>query len=52
MNILPYHNIAVKKYEKLGQVYDPGIMAEPDEEKQQYVIEVFKSHGLEVIVGG
>ena len=52
VNILPYHNIAAKKYEKLGQVYDPEIMAEPDEEKQQYVVDVFKSHGLKVVVGG
>lgn len=52
VNILPYHNIAAKKYEKLGQVYNPGIMAEPDEERQQYVLEVFESYGLKVIIGG
>lgn len=52
VNILPYHNIAAKKYEKLGQVYDPGMMEEPDEDRQQYAIDVFESHGLEVIVGG
>jgi pyruvate formate lyase activating enzyme len=52
VNILPYHNIAAKKYEKLGQIYNQGIMAEPDEDRQQYVLEVFESYGLKVIVGG
>jgi pyruvate formate lyase activating enzyme len=52
INILPYHNIAAKKYEKLGQIYHQGIMAEPDEDRQQYVLEVFESYGLKVIIGG
>ena len=52
VNILPYHNIASKKYEKLGQIYNPGIMAQPDEDRQQYVLDVFKSYGLKAMVGG
>jgi pyruvate formate lyase activating enzyme len=52
VNILPYHNIASTKYKKLGQMYNPGIMAQPDEDRQQYVLDVFKSYGLRAMVGG
>jgi pyruvate formate lyase activating enzyme len=52
INILPYHGIAAKKYEKLGGVYEPGTMAEPDEKRQQFAREVFESYGMEVVVGG
>lgn len=52
VNILPYHNIAAKKYEKLGQIYNQGIMAEPEEVRQQYVIDVFESYGIKTIIGG
>ncbi len=52
VNLLPYHNIAAKKYEKLGQANDSSGMSEPDEQKQQHVIDIFKSHGLEAMIGG
>ena len=52
VNILPFHNIAEKKYEKLGQFYDKGIMAEPDLARQDEVVEIFKSYGLNAIIGG
>lgn len=52
VNILPYHNIATKKYEKLGQEYDPGTMEEPEEDKQQHILEIFKAAGVEAIIGG
>jgi len=52
VNILPYHGIAEKKYEKLGEVYDSGTMAEPDEDRQAFAREVFESYGFEVVVGG
>ena len=52
VNILPYHNIAEKKYEKLGQHYERGIMDEPDLARQDEVIEIFKSYGLNAIIGG
>jgi len=52
VNILPFHNIAAKKYEKLGQHYEKGIMDEPDLVRQEEIIEIFKSYGLNSMVGG
>ena len=52
VNILPYHNIAAKKYEKLGGNYDSKGMEEPSKKSQQNTIEIFKNYGLEAIIGG
>ncbi len=52
VNVLPFHNIAEKKYEKLSQHYDRGIMNEPDVARQNEIIEIFKSYGLNAIIGG
>jgi len=47
VNILPYHNIAEKKYEKLGDTYKEGTMSEPDSKKIEEIIKVFKLFGIE-----
>jgi pyruvate formate lyase activating enzyme len=52
VNLLPYRNIAVKKYEKRGQDYDPGDLAGPDQTTLDRVAGVFMDHGLSVVVGG
>lgn len=52
INILPYHGIAAKKYEKLGATYNEGIMAEPSEERQSSILEKFKLNGLNAVIGG
>lgn len=52
INILPYHGIAAKKYEKLGSIYDEGTMAEPSEEKQMRIVEKFTLSGLDASIGG
>ena len=52
VNVLPYHNIAEKKYQKLGKKYKEGIMAEPDVTRQNEILEIFKSYGLNAIIGG
>jgi len=52
VNILPYHHIAEKKYLKLDQQYDQGQMGEPDANRQQAVIAIFKSYGLKAMIGG
>lgn len=52
VNVLPFHNMAEKKYEKLSQHYDKGIMEEPDVARQNEIIEIFKSYGLNAIIGG
>ena len=52
VNILPYHNIASKKYEKLGIEYAQGTMDEPDQDHQKRILEIFQSFGIEAIIGG
>ncbi len=52
INILPYHNIAAGKYQKLGEVFDAGIMAEPDDDDLAKVIETFAGFGVEAMIGG
>ena len=52
VNLLPYHNIAATKYQKLGGVFDPGEMDEPSEDEQKRVIAQFAAHGIEATIGG
>jgi len=52
VNILPYHNIAEKKYEKLGTVYNKGTMDEPPEESMKLATEIFRSYNINVVTGG
>lgn len=52
INILPYHGIAAKKYEKLGLLYNERSMAEPSVEVQRKVIQKFEEYGLEAMIGG
>ena len=52
VNILPFHNIAEKKYEKLGLDYSKGTMGEPDMNRQHAVLEIFKSYGINSMIGG
>ena len=52
INILPYHGIAAKKYEKLGGKYNEGLMAEPSEEEQMLIVEKFANSGLDAVLGG
>lgn len=52
VNLLPYHNIASRKYQKLGQDYDPSGMETPSQAEQQRCVEIFAEYGLEAIIGG
>ncbi len=52
VNLLPYHNIMLKKYEKLGAVFKPGDMAEPDRQKQETIIAQFAGYGVQAVLGG
>jgi pyruvate formate lyase activating enzyme len=52
VNILPYHNIAIPKYLKLGQTYHSDELDEPSESVQQQVIKIFTEYGLEAKIGG
>ena len=52
VNLLPYHNIAARKYQKLGGDYDPSGMETPSEDEQKEIIAQFAAHGVEAIIGG
>ena len=52
VSLLPYHNIAINKYNKLGQEYDGGEMREPDSPDIQRIIGIFAGYGLVAEVGG
>lgn len=52
VNILPYHNIAQKKYEKLGKKSSFVKMEEPDIPTQKEIIKIFESYGIKAIIGG
>ena len=52
VNLLPYHNIARMKYEKLGGNYQPGNISEPTEDEIEAFSNIFKEHGLEINIGG
>jgi len=54
VHLLPYHDIAKGKHEKLGSVYNPGgiTMSAPSEKVKLQCLEIFRSYGLEVTEGG
>ena len=55
INLLPYHNIGMGKLEKLT-VNPDHLNAEefsaPTEERQQYLLEIFRKYELKTIIGG
>ena len=52
VNILPYHKIAENKYLKLGRTIKLDGMSEPSVQRQEEIVKIVESHGLEVVVGG
>jgi pyruvate formate lyase activating enzyme len=52
ISVLPYHNIAIHKYGKLGQEYESGEMGEPTPGDIERSIRIFAEFGLEAAVGG
>lgn len=52
VGLLPYHNIALKKYEKLGRDYNDNGMSEPSKEKMEQIITLFKENGFYTLIGG
>ncbi len=46
VELLPYHDIANHKHQKLGQDYDPNGMIAPDEARQKQIVAQFKTHGV------
>jgi pyruvate formate lyase activating enzyme len=52
VNLLPFHNIAVRKYEKLGSTCDLSGMEEPTEDELAHIVSRLKGYGLNIKVGG
>ncbi len=52
VNLLPYHNIAAHKYEKLGSKYNEFEMAEPADEDLHLADKIFRSYGIDTEIGG
>lgn len=54
VHLLPYHDIARNKHEKLGTRYNPEDipMATPTEKTIEHCRFIFQTHEIEVIVGG
>ncbi|MCU4173816.1 glycyl-radical enzyme activating protein [Carboxylicivirga sp. N1Y90] len=52
VNLLPFHNIAEKKYEKLGENYNKGEMAEPSPERLKEIVTIFESYDIKAMIGG
>ncbi len=52
VSLLPFHDVAKGKDEKLGQARDLSSLIEPDQDGLQRVIDVFSSHGLVASIGG
>jgi pyruvate formate lyase activating enzyme len=52
VGLLPYHNIASAKYDKLGRLFDADGMSEPSKDEMAHIVELFRSNGLNALVGG
>lgn len=50
VKLLPYHNIAVMKHEKLGKIQTEINAEEPTEELMSEIIAIFKSKGLKASI--
>ena len=52
IDLLPYHEFGVPKYEKLGREYECEDFFTPDEEKQQEFKGLLEDMGIAVTIGG
>lgn len=52
VGLLPYHNIATNKYEKLGRVYDDEGLSAPTKERQLEILNTFTDNGFNAVIGG
>lgn len=52
VSLLPYHNIAAHKYEKLGSKYEEFDMAEPTNEDLNRAEQIFNQFGIATEIGG
>ena len=52
VQLLPYHNIAQKKYQKLGKNYNEGNMQEPSKVRLEEILKIFTDYGIHAEIGG
>jgi len=52
VDLLPYHNIAAGKYQRLGGMYGGHGMAEPGTNRLAEIIDIFSARGLTAEIGG
>jgi pyruvate formate lyase activating enzyme len=52
VNLLPYHETAVRKFEQLGEPYRLGRLARPSPERLDRAADRFRAHGLLTKTGG
>ncbi len=52
VNLLPFHNLAAKKHEKLGQFYESSLLGEPSQKRQAQIIDIFGDFGISASIGG
>lgn len=52
VGLLPYHDIAFVKYERLGKIYEDSGLKEPSEETLEKITSIFKAAGFKVRIGG
>ena len=52
VNLLPFHNLAAKKHQKMGSHYDSKRFGEPGQKRLDQIIETFAGFGVVASVGG
>ena len=52
IDLLPYHRIAMDKYQRLGMEYRLGSVAPPSAEHMTRVAQYVAGHGIDVRIGG
>jgi pyruvate formate lyase activating enzyme len=52
VDILPYHDIAKMKYQKLGNTYEEGDMSKPDENDIKNLENIFMAKNIDFSIGG
>ena len=52
VSVLPFHNLAEMKHQKLGNHHTLSEMSEPSQDEQNKALEIFREFGLKASIGG
>lgn len=52
INILPYHNIAMEKYKRIGEEYKLSNIKAPSHERMNEILKKLESYGFKAKIGG